>query len=61
MSNSLRQHSAHEVQKQLRLRIKRNGLDQVDVSVTKTAGKLHYNFSGLPEQVVKAEAILAAW
>jgi len=38
-----------------------SGLDSIKVLVTRRSGKYHFNFAGSPEQVVKAEAILAAW
>jgi hypothetical protein len=61
MSNSLRQHGIKEIYKQLRLRIKNNGLDTIKVLITGQSGKYKYSFTGSPEQVVKAEQILAAW
>jgi len=41
--------------------MKTNGLETIKVLVTRRAGKYQYNFTGSAEQVVKAEAILAAW
>ena len=61
MSNSLQQHSFREVNKQLRCRMIGNGLDTIKVLVTRRSGKFKFNFTGSPEQVVKAEAIIAAW
>ena len=61
MRNSLQHHGLKEVHKQLRLAMKNHGLDTVQVAVTRRAGKYQYAFTGSPEQVVKAEAILAAW
>ncbi|MGC9942667.1 MAG: hypothetical protein ABSE48_12595 [Verrucomicrobiota bacterium] len=61
MSNSLQQHSFREINKQLRFRLIADGLDSVQVLVTRRSGKYRFNFTGSPEQVVKAEAILAAW
>lgn len=61
MSNSLQQHGIKEVYKQLRLRIKNNGLETIKVHVTRQAGKLKFNFTGSPEQVTAAEKIVAAW
>ena len=61
MSNSLQQHGLAEVNQQLRLRIKKNGLETIKVHVTRRAGKYKYSFTGAAEEVVKAEAILAAW
>jgi hypothetical protein len=61
MSNSLQQHGIKEIYKQLRLRMKNSGLETIEVHVTRRAGKFKYNFTGSPEQVVKAEQILAAW
>lgn len=61
MSNSLQQHGINEVYKQLRLRMKNSALETIKVHVTRRAGKYKYSFTGLPEQVVKAEKIFAAW
>jgi hypothetical protein len=61
MSNSLQQHGIKEVYKQLRLRIKNNGLETIKVHVTRHAGKLKFNFTGSPEQVTAAEKIVAGW
>jgi hypothetical protein len=61
MSKSLQQHSHHEINKQLCLKMKNCGLDTIEVLITRRAGKFRFNFTGSPEQVVKAEAILAAW
>ncbi len=61
MSYSLQQHGIKEVNKQLRLAMKNNGLETIKVEVTRRAGKYKYNFTGSSEQVVKAQAILAAW
>lgn len=61
MSNSLQQHGINEIYKQLRLRMKNSGLETIKVHVTRRAGKYKYNFTGSPEQVVKAEKIFAAW
>ena len=61
MSNSLEQHGIKEVYKQLRLRMKNSGLDTIQVHVTRRAGKYRYNFTGSPEQVLKADKIFAAW
>ena len=61
MSNSLQQHGIKEIYKQLRLRMKNRGLDTINVLVTRRAGKFKFAFTGSPEQVVKAEQILAAW
>jgi N-methylhydantoinase B/oxoprolinase/acetone carboxylase alpha subunit len=61
MSNSLQKHSLHEAHKQLRTRMKRDGLETVEVKVTRQAGKLRFNFTGSKEQVVKAEKVLADW
>lgn len=41
--------------------MKNNGLDTIKVLVTRRAGKYQYAFTGSAEQVVKAEAIIAAW
>ena len=38
-----------------------SGLDSIKVLVTRRSGKFQFNFTGSPEQVVKAEEILAAW
>ena len=61
MSNSLQQHGFREINKQLRFRMIASGLDTIKVLVTRQSGKFKFNFTGSPEQVVKAEAILAAW
>ena len=61
MSNSLQQHGSKEIYKQLRLRMKRSGLETIQVHVTRRAGKFKFNFTGSTEQVAKAEEILAAW
>ncbi len=61
MSNSLQQHGAKEVYKQLRLRMKNSGLDTIQVHITRRAGKYKYNFTGSSEQVLAAEKIFAAW
>jgi N-methylhydantoinase B/oxoprolinase/acetone carboxylase alpha subunit len=61
MSNSLQKHGVHETHKQLRARMKRDGLDTIKVQVTRQAGKLKFDFTGSKEQVVKAQAILANW
>ena len=61
MSNSLQQHGITEIYKQLRFSMKKNGLDTIEVQVTRRAGKIKLSFTGSPEQVVQAEQILAAW
>jgi len=61
MRNSLQQHGFREINKQLRFRMITNGLDTIKVLVTRRSGKFIFNFTGSPEQVVKAEALLAAW
>ena len=61
MSNSLQQHGFREITKQLRFAMKNNGLDTIEVLVTRRCGKFRFAFTGSAEQVVKAEAILAAW
>lgn len=61
MSHSLQQHGIKEISKQLRLRMKNSGLETIQVLVTRRAGKFKFAFTGSPEQVVKAEQILAAW
>ena len=61
MSNSLQQHGIKEIYKQLRLSMKNHGLESIQVQVTRRAGKYKFAFTGSPEQVTKAEAILAAW
>ncbi|HTB84682.1 MAG TPA: hypothetical protein VK742_13585 [Candidatus Sulfotelmatobacter sp.] len=61
MSNSLQQHGFKEIYKQLRLAMKNHGLDTIKVLITKRAGKFKFAFTGSPDQVVKAEAVLAAW
>ncbi len=61
MSNSLQQHGIVEAQKQLRLRMKNQHLDTIKVEVFLRAGKMKFKFTGSPEQVTKAEEILAGW
>ncbi len=61
MSNSLQQHGIKEIYKQLRLAMKIKGLDTINVLVTKRAGKFKFAFTGSPDQIVKAEQVLAAW
>jgi hypothetical protein len=61
MSKSLQQHGLVEAQKQLRLRMKNQHLDSIKVEVTRRAGKLRFHFTGSPDQVIKAEEILASW
>ena len=61
MSKSLQQHGFREINKQLRLAMKNSGLETIQVLVTRRAGKFRFAFTGSDEQVVKAEAILAAW
>ena len=61
MSHSLQQHGFREINKQLRFRMITSGLDTIKILVTRRGGKFQFAFSGSPEQVVKAEAILAAW
>lgn len=61
MSKSLQQHGIKEIYKQLRLAMKNSGLETIKVEVTRRAGKFKFAFTGSPEQVVKAEQILAAW
>ena len=61
MSHSLQQHGFREINKQLRFRMITSGLDTIKILVTRQSGKFKFAFSGSPEQVVKAEAILAAW
>jgi hypothetical protein len=61
MSNSLQHHGFKEINKQLRFRMIAEGLESIKILVTRRSGKFKFNFTGTPEQVVKAEAILAAW
>jgi hypothetical protein len=61
MSNSLQQHGLREINKQLRFRMIASGLDTIKILVTRRSGKIKFNFTGSPDQVVKAEEILAAW
>lgn len=58
---SLQHHGIEEAHKQLHLRMKRSGLNSIKVIVTRRAGKLRFNFTGLDEEVKKAEQILADW
>lgn len=59
--NSLEAHGFREVRKQLTHRVKRDGLDTINVEVTRAGGKHKVNFTGSPEQVIQAKRILAAW
>jgi len=61
MTNSLQQHGIKEVSRQLRVKMKRDGLETIKVQVTRRAGKYQYNFTGSAEQVVTAQKIIAAW
>jgi len=61
MNNSLQKHGIAEIYKQLRFSMKKNGLETIEVQVTRRAGKFKFSFTGSPEQVVQAEQILAAW
>ena len=61
MSNSLQHHGIREINKQLRFQMRKCGLDTIVVLVSRRAGKIKINFTGSPEQVVKAEQILADW
>jgi len=61
MSKSLQSHPIREIYKQLRFAMQRNGLETTKVEVTRRAGKFKYSFTGSPEQVVKANQLLAAW
>ena len=61
MTNSLQQHGIKEIYRQLRLKMKHNGLDTIVVLVTRRAGKYQYTFTGSAEQVVSAQKIIAAW
>ncbi len=61
MSNSLQKHGLHEAHKQLRTRMKRDGLETIEVQVTRKSGKLQFGFTGSKEQVVKAQKVLADW
>ena len=59
--NSLEDHGSREVKKQLSHRIKRDGLDTINVEVTRVSGKHKVDFTGSPEQVISAKKILATW
>ena len=61
MSNSLQQHGFREINKQLPFRMIASGLDTIKILVTHRSGKFKFAFTESPEQVVKAEAILAVW
>ena len=61
MTNSLQKHGLHEAHKQLRTRMKRDGLDTIKVAVTRASGKHKVEFTGSPDQVIAAKKILAAW
>ena len=41
--------------------MQRSGLSSIKVVVTRRAGKMKFNFTGLDEEVKKAEKILADW
>jgi hypothetical protein len=58
---SLQHHGINEAYKQLHARMKRSGLPSIKVEVTRRAGKMQFHFTGLPEEVKKAEKILADW
>jgi hypothetical protein len=59
--NSLQRHGLLEAHKQLHLRMQRHGLSSIKVQVTRRAGKMKFHFTGLDEEVKKAEQILADW
>jgi hypothetical protein len=61
MSNSLQQHGINEIYKQLRVAMRKNGLETVQAQVTRRAGKFKFAFTGSTEQVIAAEKILADW
>jgi hypothetical protein len=61
MNKSLQSHGIREVEKQLRLRMKNRGLLSIRVEVTRRAGKLRFHCSGNPDEVLKADAIIANW
>ena len=61
MSKSLQQHGFREINKQLRFRMIASDLDTIKILVTRQCGKYKFNFTGSPEQIVKAEALLATW
>ena len=58
---SLQHHGPQEAHKQLHLRMQRTGLTSIKVVVTRRAGKLKFSFTGLEDEVKKAEKILADW
>jgi hypothetical protein len=41
--------------------MKRDGLNSIEIQVTRRAGKLKFAFTGSPAEVTKAEKILADW
>ena len=59
--NSLQRHGLHEAHKQLHSRMQRSGLLSIKVEVFRRAGKMKFHFTGLDEEVRKAEKILADW
>jgi len=61
MNSSLQQHGIKEAHKQLRVRMKRDGLTSIKVEVTRRAGKLQFHFTGSAGEVKQAEKILADW
>lgn len=58
---SLHRHGAQEAHKQLQLRLKKNGLTTVKVSVTRKSARLNVKFSGSDAEVEKARQVLANW
>lgn len=58
---SLHHHGAQEAHKQLHLRMKKNGLTTVKISVTRKSGRLNVQFSGSDAEVAKARQVLANW
>jgi hypothetical protein len=59
--HSLQDHGIKEVQKQLRCRMKRDGLNSIKVEVTRGSGRLRFNFTGSEAEVKKAHQIIADW
>jgi hypothetical protein len=59
--HSLQDHGIKEAQKQVRCRLKRDGLTAVKLDVTRGSGKLIFNFTGSDVEVAKAKKIIADW
>ena len=58
---SLHRHGAKEAHKQLHMRMEKNGLTGIKISVTRKFGRLKVDFAGSDADVKKAQQILADW